>query len=219
MAMDATKKKAIIYSVIFVCIIGLVFGLANLIAHVTKTNNHNEARYGVYRIRMAGWEGTQGQMFTQWARETLPELNRLGPTFQLVESGENVYVLRADIVENQSQCSTRPAIAYQVDTVTNQRRIVIDPVCIHGEFEFKAAFMHEVGHSLGMSHVCRANEQRSDCSSVGRGVAVMNPNLVYDSDRLGGDDFTTVNVGALPTWELQSLDFREFCRVRDCGRR
>lgn len=214
--MDTTKKKAIIYSVIFVCVIGLIVGLVNLIIYLTKPNNHNETRFGVYKIRMVGWEGTQGRMFTQWAQETLPQLNRLGPTFQLVESDENISVLKINIVDRNDQCANIAAIAYQRNTLTGVHRIIIDPICTQGELQFKAAFMHEIGHSLGMSHICTTSDRRNDCSPVGRGPAVMNPHLLNETRN--ENSLHTINVGVLPTWEIQDLDIREFCRIRNCGK-
>ena len=216
MALDATKKKVLIFSAIFLAIIGLVFGIANLVSHLTTPNNHNEARYGVYGIRMVGWENPADRQFNEWAAASLPELNRLGPTFRIVTSNENIVVVRGNLVQTPDQCGTLPGLVYQVDTATRQQRIIIDPVCTHGEFEFRAAFMHEVGHSLGMGHVCRsADTGRADCSSVGHATAVMNPNLLTASRE--GDEFSTPTVGPLPEWIIQPLDIKEFCRVKGCN--
>jgi hypothetical protein len=200
------KKKSIIYiSIAMVCMV-VIAVLVNVIAHFTKTNNHNETKYGTYSIKMVGWEGTGNDNFNKWAKESLPELNRLGPTFQLVEKNENISVVRIDVADNFKECATKVGIAFETDAM-GKHRIIIDPVCVTGELEFKTAFMHEIGHSLGMQHVCRPNEKRSDCSSVGRGTAVMNPNLTYEisSDPESDDQF-----GPLPTWHLQPLDFKEF---------
>ncbi len=220
MHMDSKIKKNILYSVIFLCLVGLIIGLFAYPKqfHPTKPTNHNESIYGIYKIKIIGWDDAQGQIFTQWARETLPELNRLGPTFQIVESNEDIYILRSNMVDDINQCGTNSAIVYQFDAIRNKKRIVIDPTCIRGELQFKTAFMHEIGHSLGMYHVCRANEQRSDCSTVGRGLAIMNPLLIHNSNILPEDNLSTENFAILHTWELQELDFKEFCKHRNCVR-
>lgn len=215
--MNAEIKKGLIYSGIFLSVVIVIFVIANLVSHLTKRNNHDERRYGVYRIRMVDWNGSSDQRYINWARQTLPELNRLGPTFQLVDSGENITVVRSDVVNSSSQCNERTSIAYQIDLVRNTRRIIIDPICVVGEYQFKTAFMHEIGHSLGMNHVCRQSDNRNDCSSVGRGIAVMNPNLVYEGNNASPNGEEHVDMNSLPTYELQDLDFREFCRVRGCG--
>lgn len=127
---------------------------------------------------------------------------------------ENVVVLKVDNVTSVAQCRSLHAVAFERNATTGASRIIIDPVCTRGEHEFKTAFMHELGHSLGMIHVCRTQDNQSNCSSVGRGSAVMNPSIVYDpqvQDELGEQ------LGAIPTWEIQDLDIKEFCRVRGCN--
>jgi hypothetical protein len=208
--MDATRKKIIIYISIFISIILLIFGTTNLVIFLTKPNNHNESKYGIRRILMEGWNGTTDQQYINWANQTLPELNRLGPTFQIVSSGEiSVTVVKANIVENINQCDSHAGIAYQ----PYNRRIIIDTICIRGELEFKTAFMHEIGHSLGMLHICRTEDKnRNDCSPIGRGLAVMNPTL---SNETGQDSniFSGAVIGNLPTWNIQALDIDEFKRI------
>lgn len=51
--------------------------------------------------------------------------------------------------------------------------------------QLKMVFMHEIGHWLGMQHVCIGSEpieRLDECSSVGLGLAIMNP---YNNPTLG----------------------------------
>lgn len=53
---------------------------------------------------------------------------------------------------------------------------LVDPRCITTDQQFRAVIVHELGHWLGMRHVCRPDGRTTDvCSPVGRGEAVMNP--------------------------------------------
>lgn len=57
----------------------------------------------------------------------------------------------------------------------------IDPDCVSTEQQFIVLAIHELGHYLGLSHVCREDNRTSDtCSSVGKGLAIMNPFLSLD---------------------------------------
>ena len=209
--MTETKKKVLIISSIILAVVVVFVGLANLIGHFMKPNNHNEARYHTYNIRLSGWDEAPERQYVNWANQTLPELNRLGPTFHIVTTGEDVVVVRGTTITDPTQCTRLNGLSYQVDQLTGQRRIVIDPTCVHGELEFKSAFMHEIGHSLGMGHVCTSHDRDSDCSPVGRGLAIMNPNLL--NEVVEGNGFDAPVGGPVPTWEVQDLDVREFCRT------
>jgi hypothetical protein len=208
-------KKAVVIFLTSVTLIGLIFLLSNFIYHKTKPTNHDEQRYGTVTVRLAGWSSPSESLYVRWMNETLPELNRLGPTFTFVDHGENVTVYKADLVSSNAECATRPAIYFT--HVTNQPLVRIDPVCVNGEFEFKAAFMHELGHAIGMAHICRLQETNSDCSVVGRGPAVMNPNIRYESD--GDGDLLTTELGPQPSWEFSGLDLKEAQRALEARRR
>ncbi len=74
---------------------------------------------------------------------------------------------------------------------------LIDPRCSITDQQFRAVVVHELGHWLGMRHVCRPDGRTSDvCSPVGRGEAVMNPT-------------TAIDQSAMPN----SLDIAEYNRV------
>lgn len=213
------KTKNIIHAVVWSCLAIILIVGGIIYAKFGTPTNHNESLHGVYKIRLDGWDGSSNEQYRRWANETLPELNRLGPTFQIVSGDANVAVTRAEVVERYTECATAPAIIYIPRTRSGQNRILIDPVCTNGELEFKTAFMHEIGHSLGMGHICRISDNRNDCSPIGRGQAVMNPSLLYEQQvNMDQDSELERTIGPQPTWQLQSLDLKEFCRVRSCRR-
>lgn len=61
--------------------------------------------------------------------------------------------------------------------VDGTKRILIDVDRMTTESQIVAAIMHELGHWIGMNHVCREPNESANCSSVGYGNAIMNPNI------------------------------------------
>src|SRR5574337_1558334 len=97
--MDATRKKALIYGLVFLAITGLAILIPNLIWR--RPNNHNEARWGVVHIQMADGPDGWSQHHMEVARSVLPELNRLGPTFVLGGDGPRaVRVVNVDLTSD-----------------------------------------------------------------------------------------------------------------------
>lgn len=211
---ESTKsnlKKAIVIFFCAVALIGVAFGISYAVSEKLKPTNHNEQRYGVVKVRLAGWSSPSEAIRVRWAGEAMNELNRLGPTFVLADENPFVTVYRAEVVNNNLECHTKPAVFYRMEP-NGQRVIHLDPVCLEGELEFKTAFMHELGHSIGMTHICRLEDNYTDCSTVGRGRAVMNPNLRYE-DLDANRDVTNLDMNPLVTWELTDLDINEARRV------
>jgi hypothetical protein len=219
--MDANAKKALIYFGIFTGVVGVLILVLNLV--FKRPNHHDEARWGQVHIQLA--DGPEGfsQHHRQVAQEALPELNRLGPTFVLGGEGSNaVRVVNVDLTNGHpGQCPDKGAARYVTNTLTGDSHIEIDPTCTHGDLEFRTALMHEVGHALGMQHICGVSERRNDCSPVGRGVAVMNTSLVVDNGEqpgdVGADGEQHVYTGPIPCFEVQGLDVQEFERVARPG--
>lgn len=209
--MTDTAKKAILYFAISLLVLGAVSGLSALIYNVTKPNSHNETKYGVYKINLSGEEWGRLNR-RQLVLETLPELNRLGPTMRLVDSGGDVLVLI-----DQNQSTTRNC--YSGDFMRSQRVITLYPTCISSNIEFKSTFMHEIGHSLGMNHICRKDGEVNDCSPIVRGISIMNPGLDYTDVFENQSIFDEINrISSVPSIEIVDLDIKEFNRVWN-GRR
>lgn len=53
----------------------------------------------------------------------------------------------------------------------------VDPECVRTTYRFKTTVMHEVGHFLGMDHICLNSSQRNCHRIFGEGVAIMNPEM------------------------------------------
>lgn len=204
--MTDSAKKAILYFIISLLVLGAVSGLAALIYNVTKPNNHSETKYGVYEINLNGEEWGRFNR-RQLVLETLPELNRLGPTMRLVDSGGDVLVLI-----DQNQTTTRNC--YSGDYMQSQRVITLYPTCITSDTEFKSTFMHEVGHALGLSHICRRDGEINDCSPIVHGVSIMNPGLDYTDAFENQSVFDEINrISSVPATEITELEIKEFNRI------
>jgi len=213
MLLDKAWKKAVVAFSVGLAIIGLVFGIAALVHSRTRPNNHQEAVYGVWRVRLAGDGWDQGNRRIIASR-VMEELSRLGPTVKVVESGEDVPVYIDDGIQSGNRADCFAGVYYP-----SRGYVKLVPVCMTSSIEFESTLMHEVGHSMGMQHVCRRDREVSDCSSVGYGVSFMNPGLDY----VGTDTETSTSslergeldrVSSVPMTEVTGLDVEEFKRVR-----
>lgn len=219
--MDATRKKALIVSLVFLAITGLVILLANLAFR--RPNHHDEAKWGVVHIQMADGPLGWSQHHMEVARRFLPELNRLGPTFVIGGDGpQAVRVVNVDLTSNgvSGHCTSAEGAARFV--LSGERHIEIDPTCTQGDDQFGTALMHEVGHFLDMGHICQVGDHESrDCSPIGRGIAVMNPGLVTDTKEdvwsPGADGVYHVPDFPVPCFQIQALDVQEFERAHPLG--
>ncbi len=87
--------------------------------------------------------------------------------------------------------------------IHGQSQVLIDSTRVSTRTELDILFLHEVGHWLGLTHICLPSDKSepsssSSCSPVGTGVAIMNPTINYSSS----SDFS-------------ELDIKEYLRVRD----
>jgi len=96
----------------------------------------------------------------------------LGLRPRLVESFtfevRDVYVRNSDEFFSQSDLGLYASNTSYIQVPTNR---------IESRHQLQMIFMHEMGHWLGMKHVCVESERllRIDCSPVGYGTAIMNP--------------------------------------------
>lgn len=90
----------------------------------------------------------------------------------------------------------------------------IDPTCAHGYGELRAAAGHEIGHFLGMGHICQHEEENASCVPGLRGDAVMNPSVSYQVDDSAEDpDGASAGIDVAQS-KPTSLDIAEFRSVR-----
>lgn len=165
---------------------------------------HDAPRYGVVRIHFP--PGNWASNFTDQFRLAMQDAAALGPDFAVTTDASQATV----IVEHfDSGPGCRDGAGRWL---TGTNRVQLDPVCLPGLLFQRAAFLHEVGHALGMRHVCRQTGQTADCSPIGLGVAVMNPSLSYGDT--GGPTFDTAYTGPTPQWFPTQLDLDEFRRTR-----
>lgn len=174
--------------------------LLTVFARCEPTTQHNPDIYGRVTVFLSSeWLPIDRPRL----REALVNLNRLGPAFV-----ETEFASTADVVIRPFES---PGCASAGQHRIGTRVAEVDPNCTRGDTAFRTAVAHEVGHALGMGHICREDREVPDCSPVGYGPAVMNPYLWEPKDPLDPVPFTDV-----PT----DLDLAEFRRVRrtDAGR-
>jgi hypothetical protein len=164
-------------------------------------SQHDPQRYGSITVAFGPALDSAGPFRADQLDELVKELTALealGPSFVVGSEGAADLVVRP--FDSGPRC-LRGSGRFTVGT----RFVEIDPACAPGMTALRAAMGHEIGHALGMQHVCFGSEI-ADCSPVGRGVALMNPNLSYGD---ATDPNATVNDIAtdVPT-ELDLAEFR-----------
>lgn len=189
--LSLSSAKSKIQLAAFGAIVLLLVGigvLASYIGSKTLSTNHNEQRYGVVEVYV---DPALSQNREALMPDLLADLQRLGPTFRRVTA-----VSEAEIVVNRGelQCDNEGIGNYNPTT----HMVTVDPTCIHSDLEFAAVLKHEIGHALGMGHICRSEDLAfRNCSTTGRGLAIMNPTV-------GRNDNLQI------IWLIQPLDIAEF---------
>lgn len=181
--------------------------LAALLLCSCLPTQNDPLRYGVRRVHVVTGDqpGAFASSYLPTFDEALRDLAALGPTFVRVPDS-----LSADVTVEHFDSG--PACAMGAGSFTLGSAVVrIDPVCTPGLLVQRAALAHEIGHWLGMQHVCRNVGEARDCSPVGYGAAVMNPSLTYGDD--AGPTIDTAYVGPVPTFQPSELDLAEFRRA------
>jgi hypothetical protein len=158
-------------------------------------SQHEPSRYGEVRVWLGpGWLNYDRQRITQ----QLAYLNRLGPEFSLTNDQDTANILLYRF--ESPDCELAGAGRW----FPGSRRIEIDPVCTQGDTVFRMTVGHEIGHALGMTHICTRHREVPDCSPVGYGQAMMNP-FIWERD--DGEFWVAQE-------EPTELDLSEFRRVR-----
>lgn len=216
--MTPERRNIIIAIVSFILGTGLLILILNLA--LRRPNLNDSKRWGNVYLQLDS--NSFSQHFQETTRSILPELNRLGPTFILENTinlnnlhPNTIRIYNVDLTSGQvGRCPLKGIGRY----LPGQGRVEVDTGCIHGDLEFKTTLMHEIGHALGMIHICRQGETprtNDTCSPVGRGGAVMNTSLLLDTV----DEITTgeAYTGQIPEFQIQALDIKEFQRVNSAS--
>jgi hypothetical protein len=168
----------------------------------TPTNN-SITEYGIIRVSAAPSLHDPTDVWTADQRRTiqnsLNDLNRLGPTFILVNNEANADVV---VYKTQLECTVQAGRYTE-----NTRFVEVDPRCTTSSLELQTVVSHEIGHALGMRHVCYRDSETNGCSNVGTGHALMNPNL-FEGPEIDEDLHLSY-----PQWEVTELDIQEFRRA------
>jgi hypothetical protein len=163
-------------------------------------SQHAPVRWGTVRVGFVE-RGFRGEQLSAM-RDELRAMEALGPSFA------ETSVASADVVVvsiDDGACERSVDGAGWYDSAS--RTISINLACVDGAESLRAVLGHELGHSLGMGHVCRPQERGSDCSPVGFGYALMNPSTSRGDALSDGPPF------AVPTTEPAPLDLAEFRRT------
>ena len=149
----------------------------------------------------AGWDYTH----QRWIESSIASLNQLGgPTFKLASGRVDVTIR----LWRATNC-TQMAGFYMPGT----SEVHLDPHCAVDEMEFRTLTQHELGHFMGMVHICRTPHERDVCSTVGFGEAMMNPNTVLDTMYDASGRSFIHRTPYEPTW-LDRLEFWRATRAR-----
>lgn len=211
------QNTAKVVAAVSVTVVLLFIGIGTIYYNMKyRPNNHNEGLYGVVRVAIDSqdptkpWSTHQHQVIVQ----ALQEAQKLGPTF-VEANGSNADVT---IYLSTLNCENDGAGRFLLHT----RIIDLDPGCVHsGDSALTNMVVHELGHFIGMHHICMPDQQipfiESDlntCSTVGTGPAIMNTGVERDSaiESLNSS-FDTAGTPILPQFTVMPLDVDEFKRA------
>lgn len=181
-----------------------LLAIAALVLAACPPSQHDPARYPPVRVHFPpnDWASSYVDQF----RLAMQDAAALGPDFSITPDRASATVI-VEHIDALGRCAQDG-----VHHVVGTNRVQIDPVCLSGNLFLRAAFIHEVGHVLGMSHICQHPGDAPDCVTTGFGVAVMNPALSYGDN--SGPTFDTAYTGPAPQWFPTDLDLAEFRRTR-----
>lgn len=180
--------------------IGVLLALLGM-AGCEPPSQHDPVRYGAISVFVdPEWLDSDDRLIT----EQLGRLNALGPAFiRAPEGGRSTS--RVVIQSFVSRDCSLDAAHWEVGS----RVVELDRSCFPSESTFSQAVGHEVGHALGMSHVCIHPGDALDCSPIGFGPAMMNPRIGGESS---GPSFHEAWGGELGEVDPTPLDLAEFRR-------
>lgn len=168
-------------------------------------SQHDPTRYGEVRVYVdPAWLGIDQVQIEQ----ELENLNTLGPQFVRAGAGER----RTARVVVQPYATARGCQVEAARWIVGTRIVEVDRTCKVSESSFRQAIGHEIGHALGMNHICEhpSDSDTMECSPVGYGDAMMGPRIRQSDE---GPGWGEVYSGTLGFDEPTVLDLAEFRRV------
>lgn len=186
----------------FLAILGALVALVVAVG-CDAPSQHDPSRYGEVRVYV---DPTWLRVDQAQIEQELTNLNALGPRFVRAEDGERS---TARVIV-QPYNTARGCQLEAARWIFGTRIVEVDRTCKVSESAFRQAIGHEIGHALGMNHICERAGDAVDCSPVGFGDAMMGPRIRQSDD---GPGFGEVYSGTLGFDEPTELDLAEFRRV------
>lgn len=217
--MTPNTKRTVLFALVGMLILFAIGGALYAFGkHVGTPDQHSPARYGVVQVYLrGGWSPDERARIGA----ELSRLNRLGPLFEWYRAelqpepeptpttDPHAHVRVAVVVRGEwGPAGCRMFGIGNYSTVNHL--IHVDPVCGPGD-ALASAVAHELGHFLGMNHVCRSAGESRDftCSPVGYDPdSIMNPAMSLDGAE-SGSSFPT----GLPPLSPSFKDLAEFNRA------
>jgi hypothetical protein len=185
--------------------LSLFFILISLFGCLSRDENRrnnisvNHTSNGPRYIRV-GYESSWSVQHRHWIHYTLDSLNEIGgPVFLLTSDSYDV------IIKSWRTTNCMKMSAFYTPGTNS---VSIDETCLNNELSFRSMAFHEIGHFMGMVHICRYAGERANCSPVGFGDAIMNPTVVFENIDVTGRTFQIYSA-----WQPTELDRREFFRT------
>ena len=135
-------------------------------------SQHDPARYGNVRVGVSAQLNDPNRLIDT----ALNQLDVLGPDFIRVSDSDfhSIVIAPEPSVAPDPGQPCRVSLRYEIDTKT----IYVDQQCMtlpsQYQDEVAAGFMQLIAQIVGMQPICRTEQTNPNCSSVGKGPALMN---------------------------------------------
>lgn len=166
---------------------------------------HPRPRVVRVAIQPGVWDGQESLI-----RNTIASMGIPGVRLEFVDTNAHVRVIRwANLPCDppRPHCHARGCYEHPANV------IYLDPAMLPADVVWIHVVIHEVLHYLGALHVCRVPHESPVCSTVGYGVAIMNPSVGVPEWVANG------KYRNAPLTALTALDWAELRRAGIIGTR